>query len=410
WRDGGGLFDAGELTLSLQHHDEERDRLRTRRRRDLQGFSLDDLGALGRIESESAVGRISWGFEAHHERVSSFRKNFKAGVFTGANVQGPVGDDASYDTVAAYVQDEVDAGDGFHLVPGVRATHARLHANRVANPKASGPKVIGISDDWNAVVGSVRALYDLTEESRLFAGVSQGFRAPSLSDETSFNTTSVVERPSPGLDPERFIQFEIGSKGRTPEFEWQTSLFHTLIRNLIVQSPNGKFVGATPVVRKDSIGDGWVQGAEAALNWHVDSDWSVFGATSWTNGEVDQIFFPASGRGRRVRAPLSRLAPFQGTAGVRWQPEDRTWWIEGSAWAVNNQDRLALRDRTDTTRIPPGGTPGFTLFDVAAGWTVGPRTRMTLSIQNLGDRDYRVHGSGLNGPGRNLVITVEVRF
>ncbi|MFQ5693501.1 MAG: TonB-dependent receptor [Nitrospinota bacterium] len=319
-------------------------------------------------------------------------------------------EDASYDTVAAYVQDEVDAGDGFHLVPGVRATHARLHANRVANPKASGPKVIGISDDWNAVVGSVRALYDLTEESRLFAGVSQGFRAPSLSDETSFNTTSVVERPSPGLDPERFIQFEIGSKGRTPEFEWQTSLFHTLIRNLIVQSPNGKFVGATPVVRKDSIGDGWVQGAEAALNWHVDSDWSVFGATSWTNGEVDQIFFPASGRGRRVRAPLSRLAPFQGTAGVRWQPEDRTWWIEGSAWAVNNQDRLALRDRTDTTRIPPGGTPGFTLFDVAAGWTVGPRTRMTLSIQNLGDRDYRVHGSGLNGPGRNLVITVEVRF
>ena len=32
------------------------------------------------------------------------------------------------------------------------------------------------------------------------------------------------------------------------------------------------------------------------------------------------------------------------------------------------------------------------------------------AASNVTDEDYRVHGSGLNGPGRNLIIALETHF
>ena len=104
------------------------------------------------------------------------------------------------------------------------------------------------------------------------------------------------------------------------------------------------------------------------------------------------------------------MVPLQAMLSTRYQPEDGPQWIEGWAWAVDDQDELALRDVTDTQRIPPGGTPGFTVFGVTGGWDLSEDQRITLGVENLFDRDYRVHGSGLNGPGRNVVVTYEMRF
>ena len=35
---------------------------------------------------------------------------------------------------------------------------------------------------------------------------------------------------------------------------------------------------------------------------------------------------------------------------------------------------------------------------------------MTLGLENIFNRDYRIHGSGVNEPGRNLVFTAEVEL
>lgn len=128
---------------------------------------------------------------------------------------------------------------------------------------------------------------------------------------------------------------------------------------------------------------------------------------TWMDGEVDQR---DAATNQTVRAPVSRLMPAQAVLGGRWQPPDSPFWVEGWVWVVDNQDQLALRDETDTTRIPPGGTPGYTIAGVTAGWQATEDLRLTLSVENVTDRDYRVHGSGLNGPGRNVILGGELRF
>jgi hypothetical protein len=65
------------------------------------------------------------------------------------------------------------------------------------------------------------------------------------------------------------------------------------------------------------------------------------------------------------------------------------------------QDRLdPVRDDTDE-RIPPGGTPGFATLNMRMGRTLGrcDQHRLSLSLENITDQPYLVHGSGVLGTG-----------
>lgn len=411
WDDLGGWTDSGEVTVSYHRHDETRDRLRSESspgsglRRDIQGFTVDDVGFLARFRSEEgSTGIWSWGFEAHHESVDSFRDSYVGGSFSGSAVQGPVADDSSYVSAAAYIQNELFLHDQFVLVPGLRFSWFDLDAGSVANPNP-GPAAISVSDDWTALTGSLRGTWFASNEQSVWGGLSQGFRAPNLYDLTSLETTSVVETPSPDLDPEHFLQAEIGWKGDSGRWSWQNSAYMTWIEDMIIRSPTGNLIGGVPEVRKDNIGDGWVRGLEAELEYEVVDNWSLFASGFIMDGEVDQY---DAGQ-NLVRAPLTRLAPVQGVTGVRWQADGpRAPWLEAWAWAVDQQDELSFRDQSDTQRIPPGGTPGYTIFGVAAGLDLNERTTVSLAVENIGDKDYRVHGSGVNGPGVNVVLVVDM--
>jgi outer membrane receptor protein involved in Fe transport len=55
-------------------------------------------------------------------------------------------------------------------------------------------------------------------------------------------------------------------------------------------------------------------------------------------------------------------------------------------------------------------TPGFVAVNLGAGLTFSRRLSATLALINVLDRSYRVHGSGLDAPGRGVFATVSTRF
>ena len=81
------------------------------------------------------------------------------------------------------------------------------------------------------------------------------------------------------------------------------------------------------------------------------------------------------------------------------------WQFSASLTAADGQDRLSARDVGDA-RIDPAGTPGWAVFGAGALWTRPDGWQVALAADNLFDRRYRVHGSGLDAPGRNLALTV----
>ena len=52
-------------------------------------------------------------------------------------------------------------------------------------------------------------------------------------------------------------------------------------------------------------------------------------------------------------------------------------------------------------RIPAGGTPGYATLNMRLGRTFGcyDQHRLTLTLENLSDKNYLVHGSGVFGTG-----------
>lgn len=402
-------FSRGHIAVSYHRQAEKRYRLRTGDREDFQGFTVEQFGVQAQLESPTRFGRFTYGAEYYHDEVDSFRRNATAGVPGGAVIQGPLGDDATYDLFGVYVQDHIAFGR-FEVIGGLRFTYASAEAERVDNPAVAGSdpttpgNVIRVANDWTNLSASLRAIYHVGRSWSLYGGVSQAFRTPSLHDLTSLESTSVVETPAPGLEPEQFLSFELGLKTEQQRLRGGIAAWYTILDDTIVRSPTGVLIGGTPEVRKDNIGDGWVWGVDLDVSWRADLDWTWFGTLSYMDGEVDQL----DPGGALVRRPLSRMKPFAFWTGLRYAPPCSRFWAQADVAYAAREDRLSLRDEGDSRRIPPGGTPSWTRLNLRAGATLSRTIRMSLALENLLDENYRIHGSGQNEPGRSLVFALDI--
>jgi hemoglobin/transferrin/lactoferrin receptor protein len=48
--------------------------------------------------------------------------------------------------------------------------------------------------------------------------------------------------------------------------------------------------------------------------------------------------------------------------------------------------------------------------NVRGGLPLDDRLRLTMALENIFDQRYRVHGSGIDAPGFNAVVQMEVEF
>jgi hemoglobin/transferrin/lactoferrin receptor protein len=85
-------------------------------------------------------------------------------------------------------------------------------------------------------------------------------------------------------------------------------------------------------------------------------------------------------------------------------------WIEALVTSAHAQEHLSPGDEADTGRIPPGGTPGYTAYTLRGGWQPYEFVTLTLSVENITNKDYRIHGSGQNEAGTNFIMGLDVRY
>ena len=398
---------AMSLTLSWHGVEEDRHRVRGDGRSDDQGVSVDTIGFLAQLVSETRIGTLAYGVDWYRDHVESYSRRYDAdGNLTGVGIQGPVATDSTYDLLGVYVQDDMDLGSDLLLTAGVRGTYAAANAGRMEDPLTGDPA--SLRDSWTDVVGSVRLAWFGVEGMNVYGGVSQGFRAPNLSDLTRLDSarSNEIEIPSPGLDPERTTSFEIGAKGQVGPVRGDLALYHTLLRDFIQRFPTGATIDDEIVITKANIGDGFVQGVELALIWDIDGAWSVFGGGGYLNGEADT--YPTSDQ-ILSREYLDRLPPLAGYLGLKYVHGSGLL-VAGQERAADDAERLSPRDEGDTQRIPPGGTPGYAVLDLWSTVPVADGLLLSLGVENLLDEAYRVHGSGQNEPGRNLWMSLQFRF
>ena len=183
---------------------------------------------------------------------------------------------------------------------------------------------------------------------------------------------------------------------------------------MIVRSPVES--GKSDVLK--SNGDGFIQGIELELGYK----WTPFLKSelsfSWMDGEVEQMLdnnatgtVAINGRNYSpVNRATTRLMPVQAKFSTHFAPVGSNWSSALSFLAVSKADDLSLKDETDITRIPSSGTPAYFLTNFYGSYDLSDSSLISLAVENIGDVDYRVHGSGLNGAGRNFILSCSLMF
>ena len=402
-------FDAYTTTLSYQRNKEGSSDVRSATRTDLAEFDVDTLGyTLTFARDFDAFGRLIYGADYYQDDVDAFRNRFNpvTGGLTRDNPQFP--NDSRYDRAGAFVGWEVDVTERLLATAGVRYENSDASGtiNAVSGTRREFERTY---QDW---IGSVGLVYEVDPMLHLVGSVSEGYRAPNLDDLTADNPVLQNAQDVPSLDvqPEHAVTYEIGFKVNAPRlrlqvFEFWTDLEDAILRQAVnasgvpvpnVIGPNGLPIPGSANFIRDNF-DSYINGTEVAGEYLLECGWSAYGSFWYTYGqdlERDE--------------PFSRIPPTQGILGLRWREERGRQWFDVYTWLVRHQDRYAAQNNIDA-RFPLGGTPGYGTLNMRTGTTLGlcDQHRVSLSLENLTDRAYRVLGSGVDGPGFNAIFGYE---
>ena len=164
------------------------------------------------------------------------------------------------------MQDDITiVADHLDLIIGGRFTYAKAGVDKYQNPDT------GLADafekSWDNVVGSARLLWNIDGEDHwnIYAGISQGFRTPNLSDLTRRDAarSGEAEIGSTDLDPEEYVQSEIGIKSQFRNWSWSAAYWYTNVNGMILRAPTGAVDSSgDTIVTKRNVGDGYLQGVE----------------------------------------------------------------------------------------------------------------------------------------------------
>jgi outer membrane receptor protein involved in Fe transport len=388
-------LDLSRVTLSWQRSDEGRRRRRTGS--DLETTESDTVATIGL--SADMYGRLSnrarWsaGVELYHDTVRSWRLDTNLATGASKPLRGLYPDGATRLSASAFALGHISLGRSAVDV-GARYTRDDVEAD----DPVFGP--LRITPD--AIVGSVSVLVPLGRGVNAFGSVAQAFRAPNIDDLSTLGAFDYgVEVPPESLDPERSVSIEGGLKANTSRVAAAFAAFRLQLRDLIDRLP-ATFEGSPvwdgqDVYQRANVGEAYVRGLEADAEWRATAGLTVRGFVSSTYGQ--QV---------TADLPMRRIPPINGLAGARYR-WNRGVWLEGTVRAAGAQTRLAPGDVADH-RIPPGGTPGWTVVNVTAGTRVGRGILLSGGIANVLNEAYRVHGSGIDGPGRHAWLSVRFEF
>ncbi len=392
WNDREGWLRDIDLGVAWQQIFQHYRRYRTNGLiREDQPTRVDSFGTWLHLTSPSAFGTWTYGADWWGDYVDSWNE-------LDPSAQGEFGDNSTYQTLGLFVQNELPLGEQFELISALRYSYVDLEARNVQDYG-------DMRGNWDALTASGRLAWHVRPDTMLFVGLAQGFRAPNLADCTRLGeyASESFEAPAGELEEERFLTYELGAKTQGTWGHVLVSAYYTAIHDRIGRLT----LDGDPIKR--NLDDGHIQGIELQAEGKVGAGFAVFGSLTWQEGSEDTYVDGEILLGETERY-LSRLAPLSGEAGLRWRSANQRLWAEACLRWADRQDKLSDEDLADTQRIPPGGTPGYGVVDLRGGWRIDDRTDLAVAVENLGDKDYRIHGSGVNEPGRNLVVTLRRRF
>lgn len=356
-----------------------------------------DLYALS-INATGVASGISWvaGADLRTDEVSSARREFDTSTLASSDVASRYPSGSRIDEMALFGNFDWPVAESHHFNGGLRVSDVRIDVPAsILNTAAS--------IDVRRLSGDVGWIYSFSDTWQLIANAGFGFRAPNIADLGTLGNRpgNRFNIPNPNLNEERVEQVDIGIRRQSDTVHFELVLYALSFDDRITSVLTGDITAdGRDVVQSVNAADTFIRGAEAGLSLELSDTVRARAVLNYTWGR--EII------GNEAAQPADRIPPLSGELG--FDVDLNAAWLWQSWLTVSGpQDRLNERDIRDV-RINPDGTAGWAI--VGTAFTYAPREswQLELSAANLLDKRYRVHGSGLDAPGRNFSLSVRTRW
>ncbi|HMX39601.1 MAG TPA: TonB-dependent receptor [Saprospiraceae bacterium] len=411
-----GWFNGGlHTTLSWQDIEESR---HTR-----------NFGAANRIDRTEQVnalgfiadGQRNWGrntlhlgLDGQHNQVDSKarRYNVNTGEVSAQSTRYPDGG-SQMSHLAAYATHQWHSrSERWWFSEGLRAGLSALRADFQDRTFFRLP--FAVAEQQNTVAsGSIGAVWLPSGSWRVSANASTGFRVPNVDDLAKvFDTQpgSVIV-PNPDLKPEKTYNLDLGVAYRIADrLRWENSLWLTAFRDAIVTDAyqfEGKdsieYDGTlSRVLANQNKQEARIWGLSTQLDADLNRQWTLYGSLTYTSGRV----LPQEGG----TTPLDHIPPMYARGGLRWHTQR----LSAEVFAIWNGKKdikdYLLNGEDNEQYAPPGGMPAWITWHLRFSGRLSPHLSVQAGVDNLLDVQYRSFASGINGPGRNVFVTLRTAW
>ena len=432
------------LTASIHRQKEGRNELlrdATERRQRFDTVSTLGLSAQA-ISSSLPSQRVVAGGEFYFDTLSSqtIKTDINTGVEKMDETKGRFIDGSQFWDANLYLQDEIGLHDRLELTLGGRYTLYNTHADL----SVRSDQFSDFNESGSALTGSAGVVASINDQLNVVGNFATSFRAPSLNDTTAVEVSNEgIDSPSPDLESETGWTVEGGFKARYPQFVGSVTVFHGSINDLVarVLAEDAYAENSLPdliqqlqqnnpgvdVFVFDNVDEVQIQGVELVGTVPVQDSFSIYGNAMFTRGKVLLINGRAPDPEKPWEERIRREPPLNGILGLRWHPPDEQYWGGFFIRGATEQRRLNRSDIRDP-RIPGTtrdtgevefdsdgnaigeGSPGWFTLNLRGGMQVSEYSQLTFALENLLDKRYREHGSGINAPGFNVIVSLNNVF
>lgn len=412
------FFDQLRININYQHIEESRQQREYRRydRFDSRVEKLDIWGYMIDARKKWGKNEITIGTDGQLNNLHSTatRTNRTTGIISILDSRYPNGrNKMNYAGLYAQHLSKL-RGEKLILNDGIRLQLVNLHSTIADNSFFNLP-VTDIAQHTFAVTGNAGIVYLPTEETRLTAGFSSGFRNPNIDDLARvFESSTSLKRviiPNTGIKPEYTYNFDLGfSQSILQKLKLELTGFYTLFRNAISLAPfqlNGQDsiiynTVKSAVFANRNIKKAYTYGFNANIQVDITEQFSFFGTVTYTYGR----FKNSNG----TITPQDHIPPVFGKLNLSYNHNKYSTevFVLFNSWKRIRDYNLDGEDNQQYAT--PDGMPSWMTLNWRNSFNVYKKAQLRFSIENILDRNYRYFASGFSAPGRNYVIALRTSF
>lgn len=411
------LFDEFNVRIAQQYFEESRisrdinkdERFTRIEKVDAYSINTDFKKAFNR------KSRLFYGLEFVYNDVNSigFDENIRTNITSDAASRYPNSNWSSY---AAYISYHQDINKKLHLQSSIRYNQFAINANFDTSFYAFPFTTANINNA--STTGSVGLKYTRDERTAFHLNLSSGFRAPNIDDmgKVFDSAPGTVTVPNRNLQAEYAYNAEIGMvKILFEQLKVDAAFYYTLLDNSMVRR-EFTFNGADSIIYDGNLSqveaiqnaaNTRVYGVQFGLEWKPIKRITLSTDINYQKGEEELDNGTVS--------PSRHAPPTFGNARInytynRWMLEVNTLFSAGV-----NFNNLPEEEKTKPELYAVDGngnpwSPSWYTINFKSMYKVHEKLNLSFGIENINDQRYRYYSSGIAAPGRNYIISLDLKI